>query len=125
MYDKNNVFAKIIRGEIPIGDNKIYENEYAISFYDLNPQSEIHALVIPKGEYKNILDFSINALDAEQKGFWQAFAETAKILGLDDNFNVWANTGTNAPFIKQTVMHFHLHLVAGNRKCSLSDLMAG
>jgi histidine triad (HIT) family protein len=70
MYDKNNVFAKIIRGEISIGDNKIYENEYAISFYDINPQSDIHALIIPKGEYENVLDFSTNAQNTEQKGFW-------------------------------------------------------
>src|SRR5574344_1266280 len=125
MYDKNNIFAKIIRGEIPIGDNKIYENEYAISFYDINPQSDIHALVIPKGEYENILDFITNAPDTEQKGFWSAFDETTKILDLTDNFNIWANTGTDAPFIKQTIMHFHLHLVAGNRKCNLADLMAG
>ncbi|GHS97013.1 histidine triad nucleotide-binding protein [Bacteroidia bacterium] len=121
MYDKNNVFAKILRGEIPC-DRKIFENEFAMSFYDISPQSEIHALVITKGEYENILDFSGNASDAEQLGFWRAFSETAKILGVSDNFNVWANSGADAPFIKQSVMHFHLHLVAGKRKVNIAEL---
>ncbi len=125
MYDKNNIFAKIIRGEISCEERKIYENEFALSFYDIKPTAEIHALVIPKGPYKNILDFSLNASSRERDDFWTAFNKTAEILGLENNFNVWANAGTGAPFIKQTVPHFHLHLVAGKPLIDVSTLMAG
>ena len=68
MYDKNNVFAKIVRGEIP--SKRIYENAYALSFYDISPATTIHALIIPRGEYENILDFSANASDDEKLGFF-------------------------------------------------------
>ena len=64
MYDKNNVFAKIIRGEIPA--NKIYENENAVSFYNINPKAKVHVLVIPKGEFINFIDFNANASDKEK-----------------------------------------------------------
>ena len=111
MYDDNNVFAKIIRGEIPC--KKICENEFALSFYDVNPMFETHALVIPKGRYRDILDFTKNASMDELRGYWACFAETADALGIVANFNTFANAGSNAPFIKQSVFHFHLHLVAG------------
>ncbi len=114
MYDKNNVFAKIIRGEIPA--SKVYENEHALSFYDVNPMFSTHVLVIPKGEYKNILDFSKNATNDEIIGFWNCFNKTAEKLGIECEFNCVANAGANAPFIKQSVFHFHLHLVAGERR---------
>ena len=114
MYDINNIFAQIIRGEIPC-NKKIIENDYALSFYDINPMFEKHALIIPRGEYTDILDFTKNASPAEQLGFWQCFTQTAEELGIDTQFNVMANTGTDAPFIKQTVLHFHLHLVAGDK----------
>lgn len=113
MYDKNNVFAKIIRGEIPC--NKIYENEHALSFYDISPMFSHHALIIPKGEFENILDFARNATPAAQAGFWNCFVRTADIMGIDANFNVMANAGADAAFIKQSVFHFHLHLVAGEK----------
>ncbi len=123
MYDKNNVFAKMIRGEIPT--NKVYENEFAMSFYDINPMFDTHVLVIPKGPYKNILDFSKNASATEIAGFWKCFNDTADKLGLECEFNCVANAGANAPFIKQSVFHFHLHLVAGNRKPAFQEqLMA-
>lgn len=121
MYDKNNVFAKIIRNEIP--RKGIVENEYALSFYDVNPLFEKHALVIPKGEYENILDFVTNASAAEQAGFWECFKETANILGISENFNVLANAGADAPFIKQSVFHFHLHLVSGPKKPELNKIL--
>ena len=114
MYDKNNIFAKIARGEIPT--HKVYENEFAMSFYDINPMFDTHVLVIPKGPYKNILDFSKNASLDEVAGFWDCFNKTADKLGVECEFNCVANAGANAPFIKQSVFHFHLHLVAGNRK---------
>lgn len=121
MYDNNNVFAKIIRGEIPC--KKICENDYAISFYDINPMFSTHALVIPRGPYENILDFVRNASDAEQSGFWKCFDATAAALGVDANFNVMANAGADAAFIAQSVFHFHLHLVAGNKTPELDRVL--
>lgn len=122
MYDNNNVFAKIIRGEIPC--RKIVENEFAVSFYDVNPMFSTHALVIPKGPYQNILDFAKNASAAEQNAFWQCFAQTADALGITENFNILANAGADAPFLKQSVFHFHLHLVAGDRKPELQTILS-
>lgn len=121
MYDKNNVFAKIARNEIP--SEAIVENEYALSFNDINPLFEKHVLVIPKGEYENILDFTSNASPEEQAGFWACFRETAEKLGICENFNVLANAGANAPFVKQSVFHFHLHLVCGAKKPELKKVL--
>ncbi len=122
MYDNQNVFAKILRGEIPLND-KVYENEYALSFYNINPISEKHVLIIPKGEYENILDFSKNASSEEQAGFWDCFVQTTKTLGVNADFNIFANAGENAPFFKQSVFHFHLHLVAGNRNAEFEKII--
>lgn len=122
MYDKNNVFAKMIRGEIPT--NKVYENEYAMSFYDINPMFNTHVLVIPKGEYKDILDFAKNASTTEQSGFWECFTKTAEKLGIECEFNCLANAGANAPFVKQSVFHFHLHLVAGEKTPAFCELVS-
>ncbi len=110
MYDKNNVFAKIIRGEIPA--NKVCENEYALSFYDVNPVATTHALVIPKGEYTNILDFLSNATAVEQAKYWECFNQTAKKLNACDNCNIVANVGRGVYFV-QSVPHFHMHIIAG------------
>lgn len=121
MYDKDNVFAKIIRGEIPC--NKVCENDFALSFYDVNPMFSKHVLIIPKGEYENILDFAKNAAPEQQAGFWQCFVQTADALGIDANFNIMANAGADAAFIKQSVFHFHLHLVAGQRRPELHHLL--
>lgn len=122
MYDKNNVFAKIARNEIP--REAIVENEYALSFNDINPLFEKHVLVIPKGEYENILDFVTNASAEEQAGFWDCFKETAEKIGICENFNILANAGANAPFVKQSVFHFHLHLVCGPKKEELKKILA-
>ncbi|MDW2975046.1 MAG: HIT domain-containing protein [Alphaproteobacteria bacterium] len=122
MYDENNVFAKMIRGEIKT--NKIYENEYAMSFYDINPMFNTHVLVIPKGEYKDILDFTKNASTTEQSGFWECFTKTAEKLGIECEFNCLANAGANAPFVKQSVFHFHLHLVAGEKTPAFCELVS-
>lgn len=115
MYDKNNVFAKIIRGEIP--SKKIVENEFAMSFYDVNPITDVHVLVIPKGEYENVLDFTKNASEVEQTAFWKCFVETVDKLGVMCDFNVLSNAGKNAPLAEQSVFHFHLHITAGNKVC--------
>lgn len=122
MYDKNNVFAKIIRGEIPT--TKIYENEHALSFYDVNPMFSTHVLVIPKGEYENILDFAKNASADEHAGFWDCFTKTADKLGVECEFNCLANAGANAPFVKQSVFHFHMHLVSGDKTPAFNDMIA-
>lgn len=121
MYDKENVFAKIIRGEIPC--NKIYENDFALSFHDINPLFSKHALIIPKGEYENILDFATHAPASAQAGFWECFAKTAQILGIDANFNALANAGADAPFVKQSVFHFHMHLMAGEKTVELGKMV--
>lgn len=122
MYDKDNVFAKIIKKEIQT--DIIYENEFALSFYDANPMFEKHVLVLPKGEYENILDFTKNASAEEQKAFWNCFVKTSEALGIDANFNIIANAGAEAPFFKQSVFHFHLHLVAGAKNEELKKALA-
>jgi histidine triad (HIT) family protein len=109
MYDKHNVFAKMIRGEIPVA--KIYENEYAFSFYDASPVYETHILVLPKFECENLLDFVTRADAAQQAGFWKAVEETVRQKGISDSFRAAANTGKP----HQTVFHFHLHIVAGKK----------
>ena len=121
MYDSENIFAKIIRGEIP--SKKIYENEYAMSFYNINPLFDTHVLVIPKGEYKNMVDFYAHANDKEKLGFAECFKETAKELGIEDNFNAISNAGPKAPFIVPEIPHFHIHLVFGERKPAFYDEM--
>jgi diadenosine tetraphosphate (Ap4A) HIT family hydrolase len=121
MYDSNNVFAKIIRGEIP--SKKVCENEYAMSFYDVNPMCEKHVLVIPRGEYENILDFARRASAAEQAGFWDCFVKTADAIGVDNQFNVFANAGLSAPLFNQSVFHFHLHLIAGEKTPACLDMI--
>lgn len=123
MYDKDNVFAKIIRGEIP--SKRIIENEYAISFYDVNPMCKTHVLVVPRGEYENILDFVRRASAAEQAGFWECFDKTAAALGVDGEFNVLANAGLSAPLFNQSVFHFHLHLIAGEKTPACVEMMRG
>lgn len=110
MYDSENVFAKIIRGEIP--SRRVYEDDYAVAFYDVSPRAKTHVLVVPKGPYTDIYDFSEHA-DAElQAGFWNAVRKTVDELGLGGNFRVVANTGTGCG---QSVFHFHLHIMSDER----------
>lgn len=104
MYDKNNIFAKIIRGEIP--SKKIYENASAIGFYNINPKARVHVLVIPKGEFTNFLDFTTNASAKEQSQFWDAVRLTADAIGIGDEFRILSNIGAY-----QSIMHFHVHLL--------------
>ena len=119
MYDKNNVFAKIVRGEIPT--NKICENEHALSFYDVNPVAKTHVLIIPKGEYKNMFDFLHNASADEQSAFWACVKDTAHEMKCDDACNHIANVGRGT-FFYQTVPHFHLHIIAGEKMQDFSDI---
>lgn len=108
MYDDNNVFARILRGEIPV-NKQIFENDYALSFHDLNPKAPVHVLVIPKGKYIDILDFQMNASSEEQVAFWEAVKSTLEKLGLSQHsYRCVANTGVPM----QEVPHYHLHIMA-------------
>lgn len=108
-YDPNNIFAKILRGEIPC--DKIHENEYAIAFNDIGPKAPVHVLVVPKGAYVSITDFSQNASAAEIAGFFRAVGAVIEMLGVDsEGFRSIANTGLNGG---QEVPHFHMHILAG------------
>ncbi|MCG2842775.1 histidine triad nucleotide-binding protein [Sandaracinobacter sp. RS1-74] len=108
-YDSNNIFARILRGEIP--SKPVFENEHAFAFHDINPQAPVHVLVIPKGAYVSLADFSVNAPDALQAGFWRAVGEVARQLGLEeDGYRILANAGTNS---HQEVPHLHVHIFGG------------
>jgi diadenosine tetraphosphate (Ap4A) HIT family hydrolase len=110
-YDDNNVFAKIIRGELPC--NKICENDHALAFHDIAPQAPVHALVIPKGRYVSMADFAANATADENAGLFRAIGEAARALGLEDSgYRVLTNHGRDA---HQEVMHLHFHIFGGGR----------
>ena len=108
-YDENNIFAKILRGEIPC--SKVYEDDHVLAFHDIQPQTKVHVLVIPKGAYVSFADFSAKASEAEIAGFIRAAGKIARDLGIeDDGYRVLANTGNHG---HQEVPHFHLHLFGG------------
>ncbi|MGV3513116.1 MAG: histidine triad nucleotide-binding protein [Novosphingobium sp.] len=108
-YDDQNIFAKILRGEIP--NRTVYEDDFALAFHDINPQAPTHILVIPKGAYVCWDDFSANASEAEIAGFVRAVGKVARDLGLvAPGYRLLANTGTNS---HQEVPHLHVHLFAG------------
>lgn len=108
-YDNDNIFAKILRGEIPC--DKLLENEHALAFQDINPQAKTHALVIPKGAYISCADFSAKASDAEIAGLVRAIGEVAVMLGVSDSgYRLLANNGKDA---NQEVPHFHVHICGG------------
>jgi diadenosine tetraphosphate (Ap4A) HIT family hydrolase len=110
-YDDNNIFAKILRGEIPC--KKIYEDEFALAFHDINPQGPIHALVIPKGQYVSYADFGATAPADLIFGFMRAVAQTAKQLGLEDTgYRLIANMGWDS---HQEVPHYHVHIIGGRK----------
>lgn len=111
-YDDQNIFAKILRSEIPC--NKIYEDDYIFSFYDINPQKKIHALVIPKGKYIDFDDFSLKASSEEMVGLLKGINKVAKKLGMSteigEGYRALANTGYHGG---QEVPHLHFHLFGG------------
>ena len=108
-YDPNNVFARILRGEIPC--RKVHEDEWALAFHDVNPLAPVHVLVIPKGPYVSMADFAATATDAEIVGFVRAVGSVARQLGLDEpGYRILANHGAAA---NQEVPHLHVHLFAG------------
>ena len=114
-YDKNNIFAKILRSEIPC--KKIYENEYILSFYDINPQKKVHALVIPKGEYTDLDDFSSRASEKEISELIKGISFIAKKLGiaLTDNGKGYRSLVNIGEHGGQEVPHLHFHLFGGEK----------
>ena len=108
-YDDNNIFARILRGELPC--NKVYEDEHAFAFHDINPLAPVHILVIPKGQYVSWDDFSEKASDAEIAGFTRAVGKIARDAELvTKGYRVLANVGQRAG---QEVPHLHLHIFGG------------
>ena len=113
-YDDNNIFAKILRGEIPC--NKIYEDEFVLSFHDINPQKKVHALVIPKGKYIDLDDFSENASSDEMVGLLKGISIVAQKLKISVNtgkgYRALANISDHGG---QEVPHLHFHLFGGEK----------
>jgi len=108
-YDDTNIFARILRGEIPA--KRVYEDEWALAFHDIAPQAPNHVLVIPKGKYCSFADFSAAASDAEIAGFIRAIGKVARELGLEaPGYRLLANMGNHGG---QEVPHLHVHLFGG------------
>lgn len=108
-YDDNNIFARILRDELP--SKRIYEDEYALAFHDINPLAPVHILVIPKGSYVSWDDFSEKASDAEIAGFTRAVGKVAREAGLvQQGYRMMANTGLRGG---QEVPHLHMHIFGG------------
>ena len=113
-YDNNNIFAKILRGDIPC--DKIYEDDFVLSFYDISPQKKIHALVIPKGKYVDLDDFTVNASSEEMVGLLKGINIVAKKLGVSvdtgKGYRALANISEDGG---QEVPHLHFHLFGGEK----------
>jgi len=113
-YDVDNIFAKILRGEIHC--NKIYEDDFILSFHDINPQKKIHALVIPKGKYIDLDDFSLNASSEEMVGLIKGINIVAKKLGISTDLGKGYRALTNVSDDGgQEVPHLHFHLFGGEK----------
>ena len=109
VYDPNNVFARILRGEIPC--DKVYEDEHVLAFHDINPLAPTHILVIPKGQYVSLDDFSAKAAPAEHSAMFHALGQIAKERGLaETGHRIIANGGGDG---HREVPHFHVHLFGG------------
>lgn len=109
-YDDQNIFAKILRGDIP--NQTVYENDHALAFNDINPQAPVHVLVIPKGAYVSLDHFARDASPAEQAGFMQAVAEVCCLTDVAQGFRAIANTRSHGV---QDVPHYHLHIIGGRQ----------
>jgi histidine triad (HIT) family protein len=110
-YNPSNVFAKILRGEIPC--RKVHEGPHVLAFPDLHPKAPVHILVIPKGAYVDVADFGARASEVEIAAFWRAVSSVARDAGLTaGGFRIIANAGVNGG---QEVLHFHVHILGG--KC--------
>ncbi len=110
-YDDGNIFARILRGELPC--RKVYEDEHALAFHDINPQAPVHILVIPKGRYVSWDDFSAEASETEIAGFVRAVGTVARDQGLvEPGYRMLANVGQHG---HQEVPHLHVHLFGGRQ----------
>ncbi len=108
-YQPNNIFARILEGEIPC--EKVYEDDYALAFRDINPKAPVHVLVIPKGEYTTLDEFAGAAPAELMAGFFRAFAEVVALLGIaESGYRTIVNTGRDGG---QEVAHLHFHVLAG------------
>ena len=108
-YDRNNVFARILRGELPC--TKVYEDAHVLAFRDIHPQAPVHVILIPKGEYMSADDFAAEASEVEQAAFMRAIGRIARQEGIvEGGYRILANHGTAA---HQEVPHFHLHIFGG------------
>lgn len=108
-YDDQNIFAKLLRGEIP--SRRIYEDEWAVAFHDIAPQAKLHVLVVPRGPYVSLADFTRDASDAEITGFFRAVGVVARQLGLEEpGYRALINMGADGG---QEVPHLHVHLFGG------------
>jgi histidine triad (HIT) family protein len=108
-YDTNNIFARILRGEIPC--KKVYEDQHVLAFQDIRPQAPVHVLVIPKGAYVSLDDFHEKASDAEVAAFTRAVGKIARMSGVaESGYRIIANTGENG---HQEVPHLHFHVLGG------------
>ncbi len=117
-YDDQNIFAKILRGDIP--NQTVIETDHTLAFRDISPQAPVHVLVIPKGAYVTVDDFSANASAEEIADFWRTFAKIIADEGLEaDGYRVISNAGTHG---LQEVPHFHIHILGGR---SLGPILAG
>lgn len=118
VYDKTNIFAKILRGEIPC--NKVYEDEHTLAFHDIAPAAPVHVLVVPKGEYVSFDDFVSTASDNAVHRFFVTVREIARELGVDKTgYRLITNHGAHA---SQSVPHFHVHILGGR---ALGGLLPG
>ena len=106
-YDDSNIFARILRGEIPC--KKVAESEHALAFHDINPQAPVHVLVVPKGRWVSAADFHASASDAAIAGFWRAVGEVGRPLEAS-GYRILSNMGLDAG---QEVPHFHVHIFGG------------
>ena len=119
-YDRNNVFAKILRGEAPA--NIVYEDEYALAFHTIDPKVNVHILVIPKGPYTNFMRFAEQASAQEQIGLINAIRKVSELMGVSDNgFRLNTNTGHHGG---QTVPHLHFHVLGGEPVPGMKDKVA-
>ncbi len=116
LYDNNNPFAKIIRGEIPC--DMLLEGTYCVIFHDINPQAKGHLLIVPKGFYTNFEDFLTNADETEILGFFKEVKEFLNKQNIKDGFRIITNQGKDAG---QEIEHLHFHLLYGERLGSLKE----
>jgi histidine triad (HIT) family protein len=114
-YDTSNVFARILRGEIPA--KKVYEDDHVLAFHDVHPRAPVHVLIVPKGAYVSTDDFHAKASDAELAALMRAIGKVARMMGVGDSgYRVIANTGTHG---HQEVPHLHFHVIGGRQLGSM------